>query len=150
MPVPSYCEVQYEFQTSSMRKRPVIANPVKAYSFLFPYWYHISIVQTFKLLLMDYQCLPLSLLSFSGREIEASSGDVKPLLAYAEELRARFLILAHNSPSGSLDLNVVTLINLVLQDAEQYGLVVKDHLFVTPRGFYSMYAMGHLKKAYLK
>jgi DNA repair protein RadC len=66
------------------------------------------------------------------------------LLKIGVKQQARYMIIAHNAPSGYLDPDIIKLTYVLFDHATNYDLIIKDHIVITYEGYWSMHGMGHL------
>ena len=128
--------------------RPQVFGAASAYDILLTAWdkNKIEMVEQFNILVLDRQnhCLSFSNIATGG--ISECSVDAKVVFATALKQRGSGIILAHNHPSGSLKPSSADerITELLCEGGKILQIPIRDHLIVSPRGYFSFVEEGLL------
>lgn len=127
--------------TTPYQDRIQIKSSATAYEILLATWNtnRLELVEQFKILLLDQKnnCLGVSDIATGG--MTACLADPKIIYATALKVHATSLILAHNHPSGNLQISEAdkALTRKLKDGGKLLDIAVLDHLIVTPHNYRS-------------
>lgn len=141
--VQTFEEVKLVYHNKTKAKdRPKLSNSNSVYQVFINSWDkdQISLLEEFKIALVDRQLRLMSIASISSGGTTGTVVDPKIVFALALRRRANSIFLAHNHPSGNLKPSQedIRLTENLSKAGSFLDIKILDHIIVTPDGYYSM------------
>ncbi|MFA0960284.1 JAB domain-containing protein [Roseivirga sp. BDSF3-8] len=144
-------EIQVTYtQKVKAKDRPLIKSPYAAYQVLRATWDDglINLVEQFRILMLNTRKRVIGSLLIGQGDSGSTPADAIQIFAGAIQCKARYIVLAHNHPSGSLTpsrQDIITTTSLEM-GAAYLGLRIYDHIILTNDAYFSFRDNGHLIK----
>ncbi len=139
----SEVEVSYKCKTPA-NLRPQISSSRDAYNVLASLWNEdqIELREAFKILLVNKANKVIGFNTLSQGGLSGTVVDLKILFAIALKSMAAGIIIAHNHPSGSLQLSQadIDLTRRIKKGGELLDIKLLDHIILSPEGTYYSFA----------
>lgn len=125
-------------------KRIQLANSAQAFDVFWDYWDKgtLELQESLWVMLLNanHEILGVQLHSKGG--LSATTLDLRHLLGLALKANAPFFVLAHNHPAGSITPSEsdLALTKKVQEGAKMVDLALRDHLIISPFGYYYSFA----------
>jgi len=140
-------EVRIDFYSKvPISKMPQVKQSKTVYNILRPGWTEINYREKFKVLFLNRANRVLGVREISSGGISGTSVDVRMILQAALGCNASSIILAHNHPSGELNVsdNDRIITQTIKQAAETMDISVLDHIIIGQNRYLSLADEGLL------
>lgn len=120
--------------------RPQITSARQSYDILLHNWSdQLEWVEEFNLLLLNRANRVLGFYNVSKGGQTGTVVDAKVVFAAALKMKANYIILSHNHPSGNTQPSVqdIALTKKLVAGGKLLDITVLDHLIITPFSYYS-------------
>ena len=120
--------------------RPQITSSSISYDILLNNWSdQIEFIEEFNILLLNAANRVLGFYNVSKGGHTGTVVDARVVFSAALKMKASYLILSHNHPSGALrpSLADIELTKKLVEGGKLLNIKVLDHLIITPYGYYS-------------
>ena len=120
--------------------RPQITNSRQSYDILLHNWSdQLDWIEEFNILLLNRANRVLGFYNVSKGGQTGTVVDAKVVFAAALKMKANYIILSHNHPSGNLHPSIqdIEITKKLVAGAKLLDLKVLDHIIVTPYDYYS-------------
>ena len=129
-------------------KRIRIKNGTFAYQYFLDYWNKdlIELQEEFHIMILNKSNEILGIANISKGSCSKTVVDVKLVFSIALKCNAKFLILAHNHPSGNLtpSQSDIKMTEELKTAGELLDVSLLDHLIISLNGYYSFSSKGKL------
>ena len=127
--------------------RPQITSSRTSYDILLNNWSdQIEFIEEFNILLLNAANRVLGFYNVSKGGHTGTVVDARVVFSAALKMKASYLVLSHNHPSGSLrpSLADIELTKKLVEGGKLLNIKVLDHLIITPYGYYSFADEGKI------
>ena len=128
--------------------RPQITSSRQSYDILLHNWSdQLDWIEEFNILLLNRANRVLGFYNVSKGGQTGTVVDAKVVFAAALKMKANYIILSHNHPSGNIhpSLPDIQLTKKLVAGAKLLDLKILDHIIVTPYDYYSFADEGKLE-----
>ena len=134
--------------SSGIKNKLSIKNSQTSYDLLMSCWskHTIELQEEFKILLLNRANQVLGIYPLSKGSVSGTLVDPKLVFSVALKCNASAIILAHNHPSGSLNISEAdkSITEKLVKAGKYLDIKILDHLIVTKDSFYSFSDEGNL------